>query len=108
MQATEQDRTRANAEPCHPCHGVRRRIGLGELLRDPLTRLLGQAGVDLRCDARVGVPREHGRLRERQAVLECEPDWRMPEVVQTDALTTVVQPGPVARLVEGAEYGRSP
>jgi hypothetical protein len=22
MQATEQDRTRANAEPCHPCHAA--------------------------------------------------------------------------------------
>jgi hypothetical protein len=39
MQASEQDRTRANAKPCHPCHGVGRRTGLGELLCDPLTIL---------------------------------------------------------------------
>jgi hypothetical protein len=50
-----------------------------------------RAGVDLR--ARVGVPREYGRLRERQTVLECEPDERMPQIVEADALAMIVQPG---------------
>jgi hypothetical protein len=60
--------------------------GLGEFLRDPLARLLGQARVDLRRDARVRASRENGRLGQRQTVLEGEPDERVPEVVQADAL----------------------
>jgi hypothetical protein len=71
--------------------------GFGELLCDPLTRFLGQAGVDLRREARVRVPREHGRLWERQTVLECEPDECMPQIAEADALATIIQPGPVAR-----------
>jgi hypothetical protein len=30
VRASERDRTRANAHPCHPCHGVSAEAGLGE------------------------------------------------------------------------------
>jgi hypothetical protein len=37
VQASERERTRANAEPCHPCHGSGADVGLGELPRTRTT-----------------------------------------------------------------------
>jgi hypothetical protein len=56
--------------------------GRDELRRRRLSSIVSEAGVDLRRDARLGVPREHGGLRER----EPERDERVPEVVQADSL----------------------
>jgi hypothetical protein len=36
VRASEPERTRANAEPCHSCHGLSAESGLVELLGDPL------------------------------------------------------------------------
>jgi hypothetical protein len=50
------------------------------------------------------VPREDGRLGERDAGVERERDEGVPEVVQADGLDALaVEPGRVARDVDRAE-----
>ena len=53
--------------------------------------------MDLAGDLRVRVPREHRRLRERDARVERDGDERVAEVVKADGLDAVaVEPRQVA------------
>jgi hypothetical protein len=69
VQPSKRVRTRANAEPCHPCHGFRRQKSApapnfvlaprrrgGALLRPVLARLLGRDALVKSGATRVGSP----------------------------------------------------
>src|SRR4051794_13015815 len=92
------------SQSLRPRGALRAESGVRQLARDLRLRLLRDARVDLAGDLRVRVPREHRGLGERDARVEGDRDERVPEVVQPDRLDALaVQPGGVARVVDGAE-----
>jgi hypothetical protein len=69
-----------------------------------LAAFVGEPGVEAERHLRVRVTCERGRLRERGARSEREPDEAMTEIVEADRLPAVrVEPGSVPGRMQSAE-----